>query len=706
MVPLLCGLAGFVVLSARGEGNLLKNARFEEASSGGGATSWQGVGAGAADVKLVTAGAHEGQQAVLVPAATAVEQRVAGAMAGAYEFRCWVKSEADEPVTIVLQDPDEPWEAYSCTELPVKKDEWTELKAFCALDRGGKIAVSVGGFTDEMRPYHGVLGKMKAPILVDACELTRHEPTVASAVESWNAPSGTTGLKARHIAGIARSSDGGLVISSAIGGTFKERTVLAPSPTFENAKSETVHDGDKSGIRVTAGDRSYTAWFTTKGLVRIEAKNVRSFQARNCDLKYGILPSLVGADVCYDPQALRGEKIELPSTQWFVGLVDGGDSMMVAAWESGEQAVSLGISGEKEKRAIDTFSIATDKAGFSISFVDHPNIWHREALQEDWLNDYTAIGWQRPFPARWMGEFFVSTGGKPYFDEPYLQYSFPFANANTRMWGVWFEDWNHYPFYFDGEKTMLHFEKGFIPKGDALIYFLEPAAADLYSPVEILEQALGKEKAEALLDLGANQLRQLSYSTPPEFMYDRPVCATTTHLSKIPQAERATVGVNLATHLFEFIREIRGRLDQYGAFFDQTGNYLADEEKSHPKMHDYISKLQAMVTEAKSKTGEIYATPLSAVQEKTEAMKKELLAGKGDGYNCGNLDVRPTAGDQDDLCRHYNRLVMRLTQTAALDCGDSPEKAMVAKHIWEQSRLILRRPVRWESRRTLYFFEP
>jgi hypothetical protein len=166
------------------------------------------------------------------------------------------------------------------------------------------------------------------------------------------------------------------------------------------------------------------------------------------------------------------------------------------------------------------------------------------------------------------------------------------------------------------------------------------------------------------------------------------------------------VGVNLATHLFEFIREIRGRLDQYGAFFDQTGNYLADEEKSHPKMHDYISKLQAMVTEAKSKTGEIYATPLSAVQEKTEAMKKELLAGKGDGYNCGNLDVRPTAGDQDDLCRHYNRLVMRLTQTAALDCGDSPEKAMVAKHIWEQSRLILRRPVRWESRRTLYFFEP
>jgi hypothetical protein len=50
--------------------------------------------------------------------------------------------------------------------------------------------------------------------------------------------------------------------------------------------------------------------------------------------------------------------------------------------------------------------------------------------------------------------------------------------------------------------------------------------------------------------------------------------------------------------------------------------------------------------------------------------------------------------------------VLRLAQTAALNCGDSPEKAVIAQHIWEQARLIMRRPVRWEARRTLYFFEP
>ena len=61
-----------------------------------------------------------------------------------------------------------------------------------------------------------------------------------------------------------------------------------------------------------------------------------------------------------------------------------------------------------------------------------------------------------------------------------------------------------------------------------------------------------------MFDFDANRIRKLKYSTPDQFMYDRPVCATTTRLSKIKQEEKATVGVNLATHLYEFIREIRG----------------------------------------------------------------------------------------------------------------------------------------------------
>jgi len=718
--------------------NLLKNPGFEDAASRadtppGWATCADSVG----KAVLTDKGAHTGGHAVAIPANSSVEQKIESASPGAYVARCWVKSEAEQPVTLLLQDPDRPWAAYTCAEIKVPRDQWVQIEAFCALDRNGSLTLTLGGTSKEFRFYHGVSGEMGAPIIADDVELIRYEPKPPaglaplavwdakkelppvfdwSAREQWSQVEGPTHnfagtpvIQGRHLAGAVRQSDGGLVVYSVQAGGLKPRCVIVPSVALPAAKCTLVQASGRTGIRVSSntGDRFYIAWFTPKGLISVEANQVPQFQVQNCRLRYGLLPSFAGTDICYAPAKLPGRsEFGIPSTQWFVGLVDGNDSMLVAVWESDSQAVSLGLSGEGEHRMIDSLSIATEKNGFSLSFIEHAGLWHQEPLKEDWLGEYVPIGWQRPFPARWMGQFFVTPGGEPSFREPCMDYSFPIADAKTRMWGVWFEDWNHYPFFFDGPRTVFHFEKTFIPNGEALIYFLQPAAADLFSPCEIVEQALGQEKAAALFDFDANQLRRLKYSTPDQFQYDRPVCATTTRLSKIKQDEKATVGVNLATHLYEFIREIRGRVDQYGAFFGQVKDYLASEKQAHPELRDYVTELEGMVTEAQSKSQEIYATPLSSVQTKTDAMKKLLQEGKGDGFDCGDLDVRGTAGSQDDLCRHYNRLVMRLAQTAALKCGDSPRKAIIAKHIWDQSRAVLRRPTRWESRRTLYFFEP
>ena len=194
----------------------------------------------------------------------------------------------------------------------------------------------------------------------------------------------------------------------------------------------------------------------------------------------------------------------------------------------------------------------------------------------------------------------------------------------------------------------------------------------MVSPSEIVAQVLGNERAKALFDVDGNALRRLHYSTPPEFRYDRPVCATTTRLSQIKKEDKPTVGVNLATHLYEFIREIRGRVDQYTAFFEETKAYLTAEKQAHPDLTPYLTELEKLVVEAQGKAQEIYATPLPIVEKKIDAMKNLLREGKGDGFDCGALDVRSPAGAQDDLCRRDNRMVLRLTQTAALNCGSSP----------------------------------
>jgi hypothetical protein len=736
---LLAAGAVLIAFNATAQTNLLLNPGFEEpADSAGNPPHWSLMTGGSGKLELTAQACHCGRQSLVIPAHTALEQTMEPAEAGGYLARAWVWSETAQTVSLLIQDPNQPWAGYTCAELQVPANQWVQLETFCSLEKDGRLTFTLGELSGDFRSYHGVGARMGAAITVDDLELVRCQAS-AGPLTAWKVNRGVSGwfkpgavnwsgrnswskvedtanvsantfvIQGLKTVGTIHAKDGSLEISSILDNQLKPRCTLVPSIPMPGAKCRLVTEPHRKGLRVSSrkGDCSYTAWFTPEGLVSIAGDHIPQFTVKDCHLRYGLLPSFVGTDILYAPATMPGASaVRIPSTQWLVGLVDGNDAMLVAVWESAAQAVSLGLTGEGENRLIDSLTITTTNAGFSLSLVEHPNLWHRETLQEDWLAAYTPISWRRPFEARWMCEFFVTPATRPTFRQPNLFYSFPAASARTRHWGVWFEDTNFYPFSFDGPQTMLHFEKTFVPKGDALMYFLEPAAADLYSPCEIVAQALGRDKALALFDFDANRLRRLHYSTPDEFMYDRPVCATTTRLTRIKKEDKAMVGVNLATHLYEFIREIRGRLDQYGVFFAQMHDYLEAGKQARPELSEYLDELEKMVTDAQFRSNAIYATPLPDVREKTENIKKLLLEGTNDGFNFGTLDCRPTAGSQDDLCRHYNRFVMRLVQTAAQKCGDSPQKAVIAGHIWEASRAILREPTRWESRRTLYFLEP
>ncbi len=715
--------------------NLLKNPGFEEDIPSTGTTpNWTTTADSVAKATVSDTQARSGSKAIAIPANTSIEQRVDSLQAGAYLARCWVKSEAEQSVTFLLRDSDEPWTAYTCAEIRVPRDQWTHLEAFCALDRKGGLTLTLGGPSKPFHLYHGTSQDMGAPIIADDFELVRYQSTSVGQACAWDAKkdqnlaatwltkdgwtrvdnvehafAGMPVLQGGRLLGAVRPSDGALVVYSVQQGPPQPQCAIVPAPSLSSFRCKLLQEPDRMGVRITSSseERSYTAWLSADGLIRVEASHIPQIQLQNCRLRYALLPSLAGADLCYTPADVSGTKdFNLPSTQWFVGLADGNQSMLVATWQTNDQSIAVRAEGTAPNQLIETLTLGTEHNGFSLGLIEHTNIWHRESLNEDWLGEYVPISWERPFPARWMGRFFVTSGGMSTFRDPGIGYSFPIASAKTRMWGLWFEDWNHYPFFFDGSRTVVHFEKTFVPQGEALIYFLEPAAADLMSPCEIVEKALGHEQAMELFDLEANGLRKLKYSTPNTFLLDRPVCATTTRLSKIKQDEKAGLGVDLATHLYEFIREIRGRVDEYAACFAGLKNYLEAQKREHPELRDYAEELEAMVSKAQTQSEQIYATPLSTVQEKIEKMKALLREGQGDGFDCGKLDVRNTAGAQDDLCRRYNRYVIKLTQTASLKCGDSPQKAAIATYIWSQSRQILRQPTRWEPRRTLYFFEP
>lgn len=101
--------------------------------------------------------------------------------------RCWINSQSEQSVTLILHDADRPWAAYTCSEVRVPSNRWVQVEVFCALDQSGTLALEIGGMSKEFRFYHGTAGEMGSPILVDDCELIRYEPKTPPGLAVWDA---------------------------------------------------------------------------------------------------------------------------------------------------------------------------------------------------------------------------------------------------------------------------------------------------------------------------------------------------------------------------------------------------------------------------------------------------------------------------------------------------------------------------------------
>ena len=183
-------------------------------------------------------------------------------------------------------------------------------------------------------------------------------------------------------------------------------------------------------------------------------------------LRYVLVPSLVGTDLLFDPaDPAGGPPSYLPSLNMVVGLPEGGDGVLVGVWPPGEQVARCKSMTNSRPPKFESFSLDTAGQSLYLAFLDHPGIWHEEQLRDEYLETHTAIAWQRPFDARWIGRFFIDSDG----------YGFPFyfLSEKQKLWGRYIRGWFEYPVWFDGQQTMVHFEKKFPPQGKLLVYYLD-----------------------------------------------------------------------------------------------------------------------------------------------------------------------------------------------------------------------------------------
>ncbi|MHB8900254.1 MAG: hypothetical protein ACYC6Y_16005 [Thermoguttaceae bacterium] len=408
-------------------------------------------------------------------------------------------------------------------------------------------------------------------------------------------------------------------------------------------------------------------------------------------LRYALVPSLVGTDLLYDPVGFSAEKpVYVPSLNMLVGLQPGGDGMLTAAWPAGKQLAQLHVAPAKDEPAFASFRLDTAGQSVFVRFIDHPGIWHSELLRDDYLEKDTAIAWQRPFDARWIGRFFIDSDG---YDFPFY-----FLAERQKLWGRYIRGWFYYPVWFEGEKTLVHFEKKFPPVGNLLIYYLDTyEGSPEPSPIGVLHESLGKETAAKLLDFKGTEEQVL-------LVHRNAVCAMTykieAHFAQEPQAPPWTEVRQYADDIATFIRLIRERVFQFDRFAADTQAMLEAEKEKQPALAESLAPCEEILAEIRDiAASDLPDVPLEEVGKWTGAIqqlspdpeKKSLATVKALTQQC-----RSVAGTQDDMARNLCVVTIRLMEEAARMGTASPEHVRVAQQVIAHSRAVLRQPTWWE----------
>jgi hypothetical protein len=227
---------------------------------------------------------------------------------------------------------------------------------------------------------------------------------------------------------------------------------------------------DQAEVRVmfSARGQHFESWFhfTGKGTVRITPGAAMAGLYVRSPIAVGILPGIRLEDVLYIPEKYPNlHEIHVPAENWFAGLLQGHDGIVVCAWPAGRQTVSLLPETKASNRVFGALKIALDGKEIFLEVLAGPGIWHNESLQAGYLEKTVEIDWKRPFPATYKTQIPLraeTTTPRTFLfqKKPNVQYR---PEVGGCAWPVWFE----------GERPFLHLSKKIPPRGEAIMYPME-----------------------------------------------------------------------------------------------------------------------------------------------------------------------------------------------------------------------------------------
>ncbi len=496
-------------------------------------------------------------------------------------------------------------------------------------------------------------------------------------------------------------------------------TALASLAIAENGVGEAIVE---AGFQSPNGKTSGLCYALVMGqlFVRVEPSGSSPVAALSVEApsRFVVLPDFFADDIVVDAATMPIDSAELPSENFLLRLLPGGDAIVMSVSTSREEDARIELAGsqdDKDRRLVTRSSLAFGKEGkIFIAVLEAPGLWYQRNVAQDEAKKIIPLDWSAPFPAQWRVDWsrpdkltdsweMIAQKSNGQFEK------YGWANdpstipSDRRRWTTVLGTFP-YPCWLDtaGRGYLQPLGRVTRFEGPALIYPINRVRAtplDQYTVVDVVRATLGVGPCEYILDVEGQGSKNKGRAT----------CATRDSLAAIysrhEQRRKREEIEQILQEVVVFVKYIRSRIDDYVTFGHELLDYLDQQKKAQPELAELISELETLTRSidqhVKARRASI-KTP-EYVIDLTEQFRRTLLDYEGDdaleGCNAITRAIVDVGGNQDELVGECRMVVKAVRQRAGLALAEEPRAAEIAREIRRRSQLVLRNPAGHEGAR-------
>ncbi len=375
-----------------------------------------------------------------------------------------------------------------------------------------------------------------------------------------------------------------------------------------------------------------------------------------------------------------------------LGLLDGENTIVMSVWPAADQDATLALAGAKQDRRIGAMEIGFHGKSVYVAVLHAPGIWHEHRLLEPYADRDIALGWNRPYSAKWRANFCCQRRND----------SWDFKDAKATEWMYLYEEiiW---PCWFEGQSGLVRLSRRFLDVKGAMEFVLvypadrkKDTPLAVFTPVDIMRNTLGVGPCEYVLDREGLQGRSANKGRKN---FGRGVCDTTTPIEYLFIEGLETRESALIGHLLDDIQADISAIHSRVLEFRRFGKELGELAAALPRESATATQLRDEAEKVSKEMESLYQEKLPIIKNPARAgqvgRRIGELAWQSDPENLGQCktltyELRDIAGTQHHMVGDYRVMVKRLRQQAGIQGTADRSTAKLAEQIRKLGGQVLR----------------